>query len=308
MNFIVHVQRLAAAGSAALLLVVGIPALAEQAHYATPEAAAQALVDAAAEEGNEALQAVLGPDLVELSSGDPVEDASERADFVEAALQAAGIEQEQDDRAVLTIGPDDWPFPIPLVRGPEGWHFDTATGKEELLDRRIGRNEITTIEVARAYVDAQFEYAQEDRNGDGVREYAQKLMSSAGANDGLYWPTGENQAESPMGPLVAEAVAEGYNPGGGNGPKPYHGYFYRMLTAQGEHVPRGAEGYLGDGRLTKGFGLVAWPAEYGNTGVMTFQINQSGILYQKDLGQDTATAAAAINAYDPDDSWEPVTD
>ena len=308
MNSIVHLQRLAAACGATLLLAAGTPLMAQQAHYATPEEAAQALVDAAAAEGSDAIKTVLGPDLEDLSSGDPVEDASERADFVEAALESAGIEQEVDDRAVLTIGPEDWPFPIPIVRGPEGWYFDTAAGKDELLNRRIGRNELTTIDVARAYVDAQFEYAEEDRNGDGVREYAQKLMSSDGARDGLYWPTGDNEAESPMGLLVAEAVAEGYNPGAGEGPKPYHGYFYRMLTAQGERAPRGAHSYLEDGRLTRGFGLVAWPAEYGNTGVMTFQINQSGILYQKDLGEDTPTAAAAIKVYEPDDSWEPVTD
>jgi len=289
------------------LLALGCaPLRAEQSHYATPEAAVQALIDAAAAEGRDALLAVLGPDLEELSSGDPVEDALERADFVEAALEATAIEQDNEDQAVVTVGPDDWPFPIPLMRGPEGWYFDTAAGREELLNRRVGRNELTTIEVARAYVDAQHEYAEADPNGDGVKEFAQQLMSSEGARDGLYWPAGEDEPESPMGSLIAQAMAEGYRKG--SGPQPYHGYFYRILTAQGEQAPGGARSYVSDGILTKGFGLVAWPAEYGNSGVMSFQVNQSGILYQKDLGAETSAAAAAIDAFNPDDTWEPVTD
>lgn len=298
-----------AAWGAALLLIC-VPAHAEQAHYPTPEAAAQALIDAAAAEGVDALRGVLGADLEELRSGDPVEDANERADFVEAALLSAGIEQQEgeEDRALLVIGPDDWPFPIPLVRGADGWYFDTAAGREELLDRRVGRNELTTIEVARAFVEAQHEYAEHDRNGDGVREFSQKLMSGEGARDGLYWASADGEPESPMGPLVASAWAEGYEPGAGDGLQPYHGYLYRLLTAQGEHAPLGAGSYLEGGRLIKGFGLLAWPAVYGNSGVMTFQINHSGILYQKDLGEDTAAAASAIRAYDPDETWEPVTD
>lgn len=308
MVFAAPVRR-AALWCTALLSIASVPpVMAEQARYATPEEAAQALIDAAAAEGPEALQAVLGPHLDKLSSGDAVEDASERSEFVEAALQAAGIEQADDDHAVLIIGPDDWSFPISLVRGTNGWHFDTAAGIEELLDRRVGRNELTSIAVARAYVDAQYEYEEKDRNGDGVREFAQKFLSSEGARDGLFWPTRGDEPESPMGSLVADAVAEGYRRGEGGEPRSYHGYFYRILTAQGEHAPRGAESYMQDGRLTKGFGLLAWPAEYGNTGIMTFQINQSGMLYQKDLGEDTAASARAIKAYDPFPSWEPVTD
>jgi hypothetical protein len=268
----------------------------------------QALIDAAAEEGSDALLNVLGPDLEELRSGDAVADANERAAFVEAALAAAGIEQQEDedDRAVLVVGPDDWPFPVPLVRGAEGWYFDTAAGREELLDRRVGRNELTTIAVAHAYVDAQYEYREQHRAGDGVREFAQKFLSSEGSRDGLYWQTTPDEPDSPMGSLVAEAVAEGYRRDDSGEPRPYHGYFYRILAAQGSHAPRGAGSYLEDGRLTKGFGLLAWPAEYGSSGIMTFQINQSGMLFQKDLGEDTATAAAAIEVYDPDESWAPV--
>lgn len=296
------------AAFAVALLFTASAASAEQARYPTPEAAAQALIDAAAQDGPDGLRAVLGPDLPELSSGDSVEDASERADFVEAALQAAGIEQDGEDKAVLTVGLDEWPFPIPLVHGPDGWYFDTTAGMEELMNRRVGRNELTTIAVARAYVEAQNEYAEEDRNGDGVREFAQKFVSRGGARDGLYWPTMQDEPESPMGSLVAEAVAEGYRPNESGSPRPYHGYFYRVLTAQGGHAPRGARSYLKGGRLTEGFGLLAWPAEYGNTGVMTFQINQSGMLFQKDLGEDTAATAAAIEAYEPGDGWDPVTD
>lgn len=308
MIFTKSTQQLIPAMGAALLLLIGAPALAEQAHYPTPEAAAQALIEALAGEDPEALLAVLGPDLDDLRSGDPVDDAQQAAAFVENALLAAGIEQQGDDVAVLTVGPDDWPFAIPLVRDAEGWYFDTAGGREELVNRRIGRNELNTIEVARAYVEAQDEYAEQDRNGDGVREFAQKVISSEGARDGLFWPTAENEPESPMGSLVGGAVAEGYKPGEGDGPSPYQGYFYHLLMAQGGNAPGGAKDYMEDGRLTKGFGLVAWPAEYGNSGIMTFQVNQSGIVYQKDLGDDTATAAAAIDAYNPDNSWEPVTD
>ncbi len=303
-----YARSLAPVCAAALVLVAGIAAAAGPARYPTPDAAVQALIDAAASEKRGALLAVLGSGVEALRSGDPVADAADREEFVHAASESARIEQEDDDHAVLTIGPDDWPFPIPLVRDAKGWYFDVAAGKQELYNRRIGRNELDTIEVMRAFVDAQDEYAQADRNGDGMREYAQKLMSSQGAHDGLYWPTKEDEPDSPMGPLVAEAVAEGYKPGQNRQPKPYHGYYYRMLTAQGEHAPGGAKNYLNDGHMTKGFAALAYPAEYGNSGVMTFLVNQSGILFQKDLGDDTAKAAAAITAYDPDDTWDPVTD
>lgn len=303
-----YAKSLAPVCAAALVLVAGIAAAAGPAQYPTPDAAVQALIDAAASEKRGALLAVLGSGVEALRSGDPVADAADREEFVHAASESARIEQEDDDHAVLTIGPDDWPFPIPLVRDAKGWYFDVAAGKQELYNRRIGHNELDTIEVMRAFVDAQDEYAQADRNGDGMREYAQKLMSSEGARDGLYWPTKEDEPDSPMGPLVAEAVAEGYKPGQNSQPKPYHGYYYRMLTAQGEHAPGGAKSYLNDGHMSKGFAALAYPAEYGNSGVMTFLVNQSGILFQKDLGDDTAKAAAAITAYDPDDTWDPVTD
>jgi hypothetical protein len=299
-----------ALASAALLLLAGTATAADQPHFATPDEAAQALIDAAASDEPGALAKVMGEDVATLASPDPVADAQDRADFVEAALESAKVEQDEgvEDRATLAVGPDDWPFPIPLVRDAEGWFWDVTAGREELLDRRVGRNELATIDVMRAYVDAQDEYAQVDRNGDGAREYAQRLMSTEGKRDGLYWPTSGDEPESPMGPFVADAVAEGYKPGEGDGPKPYHGYLFRLLMAQGKHAPGGAKSYLNGDRLTQGFALLAYPAEYGNSGVMTFEVSQSGIVYQKDLGEDTAKIAGAIEVYDPDKTWEPVTD
>jgi hypothetical protein len=278
--------------------------------YATPDEAIQALLDAIASKQKDAVGRVLGPEASDLGSGDPVADANALEELLATAAEGVNIEQDEDDadHAVVTMGKDDWPFPIPLVHDAQGWYFDTAAGKEEIYNRRIGRNELSTIETMRIYVDAQDEYSGEDRNGDGVKEYARRLMSTEGTHDGLYWPSAEGQPESPMGHLVAEAVAEGYKPGQNGGPKPYHGYIFRALTAQGPNAPGGAKDYLVDGHLTGGFALLAYPAEYGNSGIMTFQVNQSGIVYQSDLGPDTAKAAAAIAAYDPGEGWTAVTD
>lgn len=279
------------------------------AHYPSPDEAIQALLDAAAAGGG-ALAKVLGPGVSDIGSGDPVADANALEDFLAAAEEGVWIEQEEgeEDLALVTLGADEWVFPIPLVRDGQGWYFDMETGKEEIFNRRIGRNEITAIETLRAYVQAQDEYAAQDRNGDGVKEYARRLMSSAGSRDGLYWPTKEGEPESPMGPLVAEAVAEGYQPGQNGGASPYHGYLFRTLPAQGANAPGGARDYLVDGRLTGGFALLAIPAEYGNSGVLSFLVNQSGIVYENDLGEDTAAAGAAISAYDPGEGWSAVTD
>jgi hypothetical protein len=281
-----------------------------QPHYATPDEAIQALLDAAAHPGEGAIAKVLGPEAADLGSGDPVADGNALEDFLESAAEAVNIEQEAgvEDLAVVTMGADDWPFPIPLVRDAQGWYFDSATGKEEIYNRRIGRNELSTIETLRAYVQAQDEYAREDRNGDGVMEYARRLMSTPGTRDGLYWSSAEGEPESPMGHLVAEAVAEGYKTGQGGGARPYHGYLYRALTAQGHNAPDGTKDYLADGHLTGGFAALAYPAEYGNSGVLSFLVNQSGIVYENDLGPETAAAAAAITAYDPGEGWTAVTD
>lgn len=279
-------------------------------HYPTPDDAIQALLDAVASGESGALSKVLGTEPGELGSGDPVADANALEELLAVAAEAVNIEQSEDDEdlAVVTMGEDDWPFPIPLVRDAQGWYFDAATGKEEIFNRRIGRNELSAIATLRAYVQAQDEYAGEDRNGDGVKEYARRLMSTEGTRDGLYWPTAEGDPESPMGPLVAEAVGEGYKPGQGGGSKPFHGYLFRALTTQGENAPGGAKDYLVDGHLTGGFALLAYPAEYGNSGIKSFLVNQSGIVYENDLGPDTGTAAAAITAYDPGEGWMAVTD
>ncbi len=278
--------------------------------FETPDAAAMALIEAAGAEGRDALFGVLGSDLEELVSGDPVSDAADRQRFVELAQEEADLEDETEDSAILVMGPEDWPFPIPLAKDDEGWYFDTQAGIEEILDRRIGLNELHAIATARAFVDAELEYAAADPNGDGVRAYAARLWSTEGKKDGLYWPTKDGEPESPMGPQVAEAVGEGYETREpGEGPRrPYHGYYFKILTAQGPKAPGGAKSYLKDGQLTDGFALLAWPATYGNSGIMSFQVNQRGMVYQADLGEDTATAAAAIDAYNPDDDWEPVVD
>lgn len=284
-------------------------ARADQSLFESPDEAVKALLEAAATQDPAALDGLFGPEGAQLSSGDPVADARAREDFVVAAQALTRIELLEDgDRATLTVGRDEWPFPIPLVREPKGWRFDTAEGIDELLDRRIGRNELTTIAVMRELVEAQYEYASGDPDGNGDQEYALKLMSSESKRDGLFWPAAAGEAESPMGRLVAEAVAEGYRPGEGAGIRPYHGYVYRLLTGQGGHAPGGSKSYLDDGKLTGGFAFLAFPAEYGSSGIMSFQVSQLGILFEKDLGEDTAALAAAIQAYDPDSSWRPVID
>jgi len=209
------------------------------------------------------------------------------------------IERTTDALAVLHVGADDWPLPIPIVREADGWRFDTAAGKEELLNRRIGRNELTAIAVCRAYVNAQKEFARR------FHAYAQSLRSTPGKRDGLYWEAADHDV-SPLGPFVASAAAEGYRVReAGEAPAPYHGYFFRILTAQGPHAPGGAREYVKEGQMTGGFALVAWPADHGSSGVMTFLVDEQGVVFQKDLGEGTTEAAKAMTAYDPDASWEP---
>jgi hypothetical protein len=292
----------AAATRATLLCLALLPAAARaQQHFPSPEAAARALEAAARGDDAERLLAVLGPESDEmLSSGDPVDDAAARRRFAAAAGERTRIERTTDGaRAILHVGREDWPFPIPVVREAEGWRFDTAAGKEELVNRRIGRNELIAIAVCRAYVDAQKEFAAR------FHTYARAFRSTPGKHDGLYWEAAGRDA-SPLGPLVAAATAEGYRHGeAGTSPAPYHGYFFRILTGQGAHAPGGVRDYVKDGRMDGGFALVAWPAEHGSSGVMTFLVNQQGVVFQKDLGAGTEQAAKTMTAYDPDGSWEP---
>ena len=225
--------------------------------------------------------------------------------FVASATAMTRIEKDGDDKASLILGREDWPFPIPLVHGASGWTFDAAAGEEEILARRIGRNELGAIDVCHAFVRAQRDYASEDHDGSGVLKYAQRIASSSGKRDGLYWPPVEGEPLSPFGPLIAAAVAEGYKKSSDK-PTPYHGYLYRVLKEQGPHAPGGAYGYVINGNMIGGFALVAYPVDYGNSGVMTFIVNQQGGVYQKDLGEDTDEIAGKMTRYDPDSSWDKV--
>ncbi len=278
-----------------------------QATYSTPQEAVDALIASVTSGDVKDIVKVLGPGGQKLaSSGDPVEDAAARARFVGAYDEAHQLHKHGDEPLILYIGRDEFPFPIPLLEEAGKWRFDTAAGAEEILDRRIGANELAAIQVLRASVDAQREYAEADRDGKGV-QYARRLLSSDGKMDGLYWPTAEGEPESPLGPLVGEARAEGYR-ASKTGPTPYHGYFFRVLTGQGKGAAGGARDYIVHGRMIGGFGLIAVPAEYANSGVMTFIVDQDSVVYQKDLGPRTGAIASGITTFDPDTSWSQVLD
>jgi len=279
-----------------------------QMSFDAPEQAVQSLVEAVRADKPQQVLNLLGPEGERLVfSGDPVADKQGREKFVTAYDKANKIERQITEQAVLVIGKKQWPFPIPIVKTGTSWHFDTKAGVEEILDRRIGRNELSAIEVCLAYVDAQHEYAREDRDNDGMLEYAQHFLSTQGKHDGLYWPTADETSQSPMGPLIAAARAEGYTPVKDAEQalqhSPYHGYYYRILKKQGSHAADGARDYLADGSMIGGFALVAFPARYGDSGVMTFIVNQDGIVYQKNLGPDTEKIAREMTEYDPDNSW-----
>ena len=275
-----------------------------QKQFAKPEAAVRALLDALRAGDQAALLAILGPGSEDVvSSGDPIADRAARRPILTGAAERTRLETLPSGAVIAHFGKDDWPLPIPLVQNAGQWHFDTAAAREEILNRRIGRNELKAIDVCRVYVEAQREHAKLEH------DYAQKLRSDPGKRDGLYWedPTGKHP--SPLGPLLAEAAAEGYSTENSpDGPRPYHGYLYRILTQQGPHGPGGAKSYLKDGKMTGGFAMVAYPADYGASGVMTFLVDAQGIVYQKNLGDQTGDVAKQITAYDPDDTWAPVRD
>ncbi len=279
----------------------------KQRTFASPEAAVKALIEAGKKHDMNELLAIFGPGGKEiLFSGDEVADKQGREAFLNAYEEKHSIIREKGGM-VLLIGKDDWPFPVPIVKKGNSWRFDSQKGKEEILDRRIGRNELNTIQTCLAVVDAEREYAQDEVSAVGVPLYAQKLMSDPGKHDGLYWETKEGEKPSPMGPLVAQAMEKGYKARKpGEKPMPYFGYYYRLLKGQGKHAPDGAYDYIVNGQMIGGFALVAYPAKYGNSGVMTFIVNQDGVVYQKDLGKDTEKAALAITKYDPDKTWEKV--
>jgi hypothetical protein len=278
----------------------------KQKSFQTPEEAAKALVDAAKAGDTKELLVIFGPAGKEIiSSGDEVADKAARERFVKAYETMNKLEKETDKKLTLIVGNHDWPYPVPIVKKGETWIFDTTSGKEELLNRRIGRNELNTIQTCLAIVDAQREYALKDRDSDKLLEYAKKFWSTPGKKDGLYWEAKEGEPHSPLGELAAKAVREGYTPRKpGEKAQPYHGYYFRILKAQGKNAPGGAYDYVVKGSMIGGFALVAYPAEYGTSGVMTFIVNHDGVVYQKDLGNETAKIASAMTKFDPDKTWK----
>jgi hypothetical protein len=285
-------------------LFVCAPASAQQ-QFDSAEDAVTALVTAAKEHHKSVINKILGPKGEKIiSSGDKVADNRAREDFVAAYDKRHAIETEGEDKATLIIGDNDWPFPIPIVLKDEKWNFDTKAGLDEILRRRIGRNELSAIQVSLAYVQAQNEYASLDPEKAGPHVYAQRILSSEGKKDGLFWPTAEREEPSPLGDLAAKASAEGYKAGGK--PKPYHGYYYRILKRQGTGAAGGAYDYVVNGKMIGGFALIAYPAQYGNSGIMTFMVNQDGAVFQKDLGERTEKIARKIETFDPDAGWQKV--
>jgi hypothetical protein len=275
--------------------------------FASPDDAGNALLTAAKSGDQNALLAIFGPDSKEIiSSGDAVQDKTVTDAFVEGYGVMHRWRKMPDDSQMLLVGADNFPFPIPLKKNSGGqWFFDTAAGRDEILSRRVGRNELAVIEICAAAADAQAEYFSKPHDGETTRQYAAKFISDPGKQNGLYWNAPEGKAQSPLGPLAAFATAEGYTA------KPdahtaFHGYYFRMLKGQSDKAPGGAKDYMVNGKMVGGFAFAAYPAEYGNSGVMTFMINQDGLLLQKDLGKTTTETATAMTVFDPDTSWNPV--
>lgn len=274
--------------------------------FATSEQAVASLSEAARAGDTAALAKIFGPAEFEFENPDKAQATNEIVAFATAMAETNRLVWQSPTNGVLEVGKDLWPFPVPLVKGAEGWFFDVTSGKEELLNRRIGENELKTLEAVRAYVEAQREYSSVARKGDEVLEYAQRLRSTPGQQDGLYWPLEVEGEESPLGPLVANAQAEGYEldeHSAKASPEPYYGYYFRILKRQGPHAPVGKYNYVVNGRMIGGFALVAWPARWGQSGVMTFIVNQQGRVYQKNLGPKTSRIASSMKAYDPDPGW-----
>jgi Protein of unknown function (DUF2950) len=308
----VHSLRLVAAALALMAGAVSAQAQTPvgptpQRHFNSPDDALKALSLATKAGDRASVDAIFGPDVKDLLSGDAKQDAIEFASFAKSLGQYAQWVRKADDRFVLNIGDQNWPLPVPLVRKDGSWFFDTNAGKEEVLNRRIGEDEINAIGVCRAYVDAQRDYASEDRDGSGTFKYAQRIKSTAGSKDGLYWQVTAGDDPSPFGPLVAEAHAEGYGGKTAEGaPQPYKGYRFRILKAQGASAPGGAYGYVINGNMVAGFAMVAFPAHWGESGVMTFIVNQWGKVYECNLGPQSADVAGSMDLFDPNADWAPV--
>jgi hypothetical protein len=305
-----YVARFFAALVAVMIVTISgmtADAAVKQKGFASAEEAVKAWIAAIKADDNKEVLAIFGPGGKEVVySGDPVEDKQRRAKFIKDYDQKNALAKD-GDKMVLSVGEKDWPFPIPLVKKGDQWFFDTKAGKEEILNRRIGENELSTIQTMLAIVDAQREYAMNDLDGDGILEYAEKFRSDAGKKNGLYWETKEGEEPSPLGSLTANARAEGYTKAGSKDkPMPYHGYYFRILKAQGKNAAGGAYDYVVKGQMIGGFAVVAYPAKFGNSGVMTFLVNHDGVVYQKDLGKKTDQAAKAVKKFDPDKTWKKV--
>ena len=313
-NFIVRSARFCRL-AALLLVLAALPSGSyavqtepAQQVFSSAEEARQTLIAAVQAKDHATLRAIFGPVARELEPGDPVEQANEFEHFARHVAEGVALVKEGEERAVLVIGAKKWPFPIPLVKKGDSWLFDTQAGREEILNRRIGHHELHAIKACRAHVEAQREYYNmAEPDGDQLPKYAQKLISSPGRRDGLYWPTADGAKESPLGPLVARAQEDGdmqKGKAGENGPRPFHGYYFRILKSQGAYAPGGKFDYVINGNMVAGFALVAYPARWGVSGVMTFIVNQRGRVYQKDLGPKTAAIARKLKAYNPDPSWK----
>jgi hypothetical protein len=280
----------------------------KQKKFKSPEDAFKALIEAAGNNDTRELLSIFGPEGKDIiSSGDAVADRKARERFVKSSGEAVKFSKLDNNTVLAVIGKGEWCFPIPIVKSGQEWVFSTEDGKQEIINRRIGRNELNAIQVSLAYVDAQREYAGKDREGDGVLQYAQHFLSQKGKKDGLYWEAAPGEERSPLGPLFARATEEGYPVGkAGEKPTPYYGYYFKILKSQGSGAPGGKLDYVVNGKMTAGFGLAAYPAVYGVSGIMTLIVNQMGIVYEKDLGQKTEEIAKAMTKYDPDKTWQKV--
>jgi len=276
-----------------------------QKNFASPEAGVEALVEAVRANDQTALQSILGPHSRKLiSSGDDIADVRRREAFVTEYTEANKIVLDGDTKATLVIGDDEWPMPIPLVKAGIRWHFDTRQGAKEILVRRMGANELAAIQVCLAIVDAEHEFAEQARASNGGPHYAARFVSTSGNHDGLYWETQPNEASSPLGPLLAAAAIEGYAKSEPKVLAPYHGYYYKILTSQGADAPGGAYDYFVRGKMIGGFAVLAYPARYGASGVMSFMVNYEGVVYEKNLGRETKALAAEMTTFNPDSSWK----
>jgi hypothetical protein len=280
-----------------------------QRFFSSPEDALKGLVEAVKTKDKTALDQIFGPAAKDLRSSDEVQATAEFDEFVKYVAEKTAFAKESDTKIIIFIGNENWPFPIPLVKNNDQWFFDAEAGKEEILNRRIGENELTAILVCRTYVKAQREYALKDWDGDGILAYAQKLRSDTGRKNGLFWRRASGEPTSPLGELVAQARMEGYKKDKSvfkEEPFPFHGYYFKILTQQGKNAPGGKYDYIVNGNMVGGFGFVAFPSTWGKSGIMSFIVNQQGKVYQKNIGPDTLKTVQNMDTYDPDESWTPV--